>query len=157
MKKLAVSTAAVIAAFGPPAILATSIDMFGGHIQDDMALRIEFLKTVVKIAVWGVCAAATVVNDGPGFVAQRVVSMIVNIGCAVAQARTSTPEDIDRAVTLALAYPSGPLAWGDAVGPATILRILENVCRLTGDPRYRPTPWLRRRARLGVSLLTPEG
>ena len=101
-------------------------------------------------------APATVVNDGPGFVAQRVVSMIVNIGCAVAQARTSTPEDVDRAVTLALAYPSGPLAWGDAVGPATILRILENVFRLTGDPRYRPAPWLRRRARLGVSLLTPE-
>jgi len=26
----------------------------------------------------------------------------------------------------------------------------------TGDPRYRPTPWLRRRALLGKSLLTPE-
>ena len=102
-------------------------------------------------------APATVVNDGPGFVAQRVVAMIVNVGCAVAQARTSTPEDIDRAVTLALAYPFGPLAWGDAVGPATILRVLENVYRITGDPRYRPTPWLRRRARLGVSLLMPEG
>ena len=99
---------------------------------------------------------ATVINDGPGFVAQRVVAMIVNIGCAVAQARTSTPEDIDQAVTLALAYPYGPLAWGDAVGPATILRVLQNIYRITGDPRYRPTPWLRRRAQLGVSLLTPE-
>ena len=101
-------------------------------------------------------APATVINDGPGFVAQRVVAMIVNIGCAVAQARTSTPEDIDQAVTLALAYPYGPLAWGDAVGPATILRVLQNIYRITGDPRYRPTPWLRRRAQLGVSLLTPE-
>ena len=62
MKKLAVSTTTVIAAFGPPVILATSVDMFGGHIQDDMALRIEFLKTVAKIAVWGVCAAVAVVN-----------------------------------------------------------------------------------------------
>jgi 3-hydroxybutyryl-CoA dehydrogenase len=25
-----------------------------------------------------------------------------------------------------------------------------------GDPRYRASPWLKRRARLGVSLLTPE-
>jgi 3-hydroxybutyryl-CoA dehydrogenase len=24
------------------------------------------------------------------------------------------------------------------------------------DPRYRPSPWLKRRAKLGVSLLTPE-
>ena len=62
MKKLAVSTATAIAAFGLPAILATSADMFGGHIQDEWALRLEFLKTVAKIAVWGVCAAATVVN-----------------------------------------------------------------------------------------------
>lgn len=62
MKNLAVSTAAVIAAFGLPAILATSVDMFGGHIQDEWTLRLEFLKTVVKIAVWGVCAATTVVN-----------------------------------------------------------------------------------------------
>ena len=100
--------------------------------------------------------SATVINDGPGFVAQRVVAMIVNIGCAVAQARTSTPEDIDQAVTLGLGYPYGPLAFGDAVGPATILRVLTNIFKLSGDPRYRPTPWLRRRAQLGVSLLVPE-
>ena len=24
------------------------------------------------------------------------------------------------------------------------------------EPRYRPSPWLKRRAKLGVSLLTPE-
>jgi 3-hydroxybutyryl-CoA dehydrogenase len=24
------------------------------------------------------------------------------------------------------------------------------------EPRYRPSPWLRRRAQLGVSLSTPE-
>ena len=99
---------------------------------------------------------ATVINDGPGFVAQRVVSMIVNIGCAVAEARTSSPEDIDQAITLALAYPSGPLAWGDIIGPTTVLRVLQNIYKLTGDPRYRPTPWLRRRAQLGVSLLVSE-
>ena len=62
MKKLAISTATIIAAFGLPAILATSVDMLGGHIQDEWTLRLEFLKTVIKLAVWGTCAAATVVN-----------------------------------------------------------------------------------------------
>jgi 3-hydroxybutyryl-CoA dehydrogenase len=28
--------------------------------------------------------------------------------------------------------------------------------RLTGDMRYRPSPWLWRRAGLGLSLLTEE-
>ena len=98
----------------------------------------------------------TVIHDSAGFVTQRIVSLIVNIGCAVAQARTATPEDIDQAVTLGLRYPYGPLAFGDVLGPAKILRILNAIHQLTGDPRYRPTPWLRRRAELGVSLLTLE-
>jgi len=99
---------------------------------------------------------ATVIGDTPGFIAQRAVAAICNIGCAVAQARTATPDDIDTAVVLALNYPMGPLSFGDAIGATTVLKILRNIQRLTGDPRYRPTPWLRRRAELGVSLLTPE-
>jgi 3-hydroxybutyryl-CoA dehydrogenase len=34
--------------------------------------------------------------------------------------------------------------------------VLENMQDLYGDPRYRPSPWLKRRALLGVSLLTAE-
>jgi 3-hydroxybutyryl-CoA dehydrogenase len=37
-----------------------------------------------------------------------------------------------------------------------VLQILENMYAFYGDPRYRPSPWLKRRALLGVSLLTPE-
>jgi 3-hydroxybutyryl-CoA dehydrogenase len=94
--------------------------------------------------------------DSPGFVAQRVVAMIVNIGCDIAQQRIATPEDIDRAVQLGLGYPRGPLAMGDAIGAARILAILEALSAFTRDPRYRPSAWLIRRARLGVSLLTGE-
>ncbi|MCG6952680.1 MAG: hypothetical protein LJE90_09935, partial [Betaproteobacteria bacterium] len=43
-----------------------------------------------------------------------------------------------------------------ALGPARILTILEAMHALYQEPRYRPSPWLRRRARLGISLLTPE-
>jgi len=99
---------------------------------------------------------ATMVNDAPGFVAQRIVAMICNVGCSVAQMGIASPEDIDKAVTLGLNYPYGPLAFGDRIGPARILRILDGIYGLTRDPRYRPSPWLTRRAKLGVSLLTPN-
>jgi 3-hydroxybutyryl-CoA dehydrogenase len=99
---------------------------------------------------------ATVVSDGPGFVAQRIVAMICNVGCSVAQYGVASPEDIDKAVTLGLNYPYGPLAFGDRIGPARILRILNGIYGLYRDPRYRPSPWLTRRAKLGVSLLTPD-
>jgi 3-hydroxybutyryl-CoA dehydrogenase len=34
---------------------------------------------------------------------------------------------------------------------------LRGLYNFYGDPRYRPSPWLIRRATLGVSLLTTEG
>jgi len=37
-----------------------------------------------------------------------------------------------------------------------VLTILENMHDFYAEPRYRPSPWLRRRAKLGVSLLSPE-
>ncbi len=83
--------------------------------------------------------------------------MIVNIGCDIAQQRIASVEDIDTAVKLGLGYPDGPLAMGDRLGPARILAILEAMQRLSGDPRYRPSPWLRRRAMLGISLTAAEG
>lgn len=98
----------------------------------------------------------TVMRDSPGFIAQRVVAMICNIGCSIAQMKTASPADIDKAVTLGLNYPNGPLRFGDVVGARRIHAVLENMYRLLGDPRYRPNIWMTRRARLGVSLLTPE-
>ncbi len=98
----------------------------------------------------------TVIRDSAGFVAQRILAMIVNIGCSIAQSGAATPEDIDKAVTLGLGYPHGPLAFGDFLGAGRVLEILISIFETTGDPRYRPTPWLRRRALLGKSLLTPE-
>jgi 3-hydroxybutyryl-CoA dehydrogenase len=101
--------------------------------------------------------AVSRIHDSPGFVAQRVLATIVNIACDIAQQRIASPEDIDAAVTLGLGYPRGPLAWGDALGPGRVLKALEALHTATGDPRYRASPWLSRRARLGVSLLTAEG
>ena len=98
----------------------------------------------------------TVIRDSGGFVAQRIIACIVNIGCDIAQQRVASPADIDRAVTLGLGYPKGPLAFGDAIGPRQILTVLENMQDVYGDPRYRPSPWLKRRALLGASLLTEE-
>ena len=97
-----------------------------------------------------------VLRDSPGFVAQRIIACIINIASQVASRGIAAPQDIDRAVTLGLNYPHGPLAWADALGPQRVLTILEGVQGCTGDPRYRPDPWLRRRAQLGVSMLTPD-
>ena len=98
----------------------------------------------------------SLIRDSAGLIAQRIVAAIVNIGCDIAQQRIAAPADIDRAVSLGLGYPRGPLALGDALGAPMILAILEAMQAFYGDPRYRPSPWLKRRALLGVSLFTEE-
>jgi 3-hydroxybutyryl-CoA dehydrogenase len=98
----------------------------------------------------------SVIRDSAGFVAQRVVAHIVNVGCDIMQMRICSPEDLDRAVMLGLGYPKGPLGMGDAIGAMKILEVLEAMHAFYQEPRYRPSPWLKRRALLGVSLLTPE-
>jgi len=98
----------------------------------------------------------TVCRDSPGFIAQRIVAMIVNIGCSIAQSRTAQPADIDKAVTLGLNYPHGPFQFGDVLGPERVYKVLSAMYRIYGDPRYRASIWLTRRARLGVPLATQE-
>jgi 3-hydroxybutyryl-CoA dehydrogenase len=100
--------------------------------------------------------AVTPIHDSAGFIAQRILATIINIACDIAQQRIATPKDIDRAVQLGLNYPHGPLAFGDLIGPARIHAILLHLQAASGDPRYRPSPWLSRRARLNASLLTEE-
>lgn len=94
----------------------------------------------------------SLITESVGFVAQRVLAMVVNLGCDMAQQAIATVDDINAAVRLGLAYPSGPIEWGDIVGADKILLTLERMVQLTHDPRYRPSPWLQRRCRLNLSL-----
>jgi 3-hydroxybutyryl-CoA dehydrogenase len=100
--------------------------------------------------------AVSVIRDSGGFVTQRVIAAIVNIASDICQQRICSPKDLETAVTLGLGYPLGPLAMGDRWGPANVLEVLFNMQTVYGDPRYRPSPWLRRRGAIGLSLLHEE-
>lgn len=97
-----------------------------------------------------------VINDSAGFIAQRLLAAVVNLGCEIAQRGVAAPEAIDRAVRLGLRYPMGPLEWADEVGSKTIVEILEGILASTGDARYRTSRWLARRASAGISCLTED-
>ena len=95
----------------------------------------------------------SVIAESVGFVSQRILAMVINLACDIAQQQIATASDIDKAVKLGLGYPYGPISWGDVLGSDRILLILERIYKNTGDQRYRPSPWLSRRARLNLSLL----
>lgn len=96
--------------------------------------------------------AVSMLHDSGGFVTQRVLATIVNIASDICQQRICSPQDLETGVTLGLGYPQGPLAMGDQWGSRNFLEVLTNLQTTYGDPRYRPSPWLRRRAVLGLSL-----
>src|SRR5712692_3282254 len=137
-----------------------AVDPLFGFRKRRTLMTTPVTRPEVRDAAHGLLAAdgvpVSLIKDSPGFVAQRVVAHIVNVGCDIMQMRIASPEDLDRAVMLGLGYPRGPLGLGDALGPQKILAVLEAMHAFFLEPRYRPSPWLKRRARLGVSLLTPE-
>lgn len=94
----------------------------------------------------------SMIAESIGFVAQRVLAMVINLGCDIAQQNIATVDDINAAVRLGLGYPYGPIEWGDHLGADKILLILERISSLTHDPRYRPSPWLQRRVALNLPL-----
>jgi 3-hydroxybutyryl-CoA dehydrogenase len=137
-----------------------AVDMFGRFpgrrtLMKTPVTRPEILGAAVAALSAGT-TPVTVINDSPGFVVQRLLAMIVNVGTRIAELRIAAPGDIDIAVELGLNYPKGPLAFGDALGPARVLAVLDGMHTITLDPKYRATTWLRRRARLNVSLHTPD-
>lgn len=126
--------------------------------------RRVLMTTITTDSSWRDCAhclfaadggSVSVIRDSAGFVSQRVLAQVINIACDMAQQRVARPRDIDCAIRLGLGYPQGPLSWGDTLGAEKILQVLERLYAFYCDPRYRPSPWLMRRAWLGLSLLSP--
>jgi 3-hydroxybutyryl-CoA dehydrogenase len=115
-------------------------------------------EAVERLAVFlrGAGYSIAVIKDSPGFVAPRILSMVANLGCEVAQNGIAAPRDIDLSMRLAQNYPRGPLEWADFLGPRYVYDTLRQLQEITGSDRYRPSVWLRRRALLGAAIHTPD-
>jgi 3-hydroxybutyryl-CoA dehydrogenase len=83
----------------------------------------------------------------------RVLVMLINEAVDAVYMRVASPADVETAMTKGVNYPKGLLAWGDEIGPDTVLHRLEALQAEYGEDRYRPSPLLRRRVREGGSLL----
>ena len=101
-------------------------------------------------------AAISAIHDSPGFVGQRISAAVANLGAEMAQIGTASPDDIDTAMTLGLNYPRGPLALAEHMRPRNVLAILGGLQAATGEERYRPSQWLRRRALLDLPMATAD-
>ena len=84
----------------------------------------------------------------------RTLAMLVNEAVDAVHRRVASAADVETAMTRGVNYPRGLLAWGDEIGPASILRRLEELQDEYGEDRYRPSVLLRRRVRERRPLLS---
>ena len=69
--------------------------------------------------------ATVQVADAPGGVLVRTVCCLVNEAAFVLQEKIASSAEIDRAMQLGVAYPFGPLEWGDRIGLDHVLAVME--------------------------------
>ncbi|HEY5370250.1 MAG TPA: 3-hydroxyacyl-CoA dehydrogenase family protein [Hanamia sp.] len=84
----------------------------------------------------------TFVDDEPGFVSARVISMIINEAFFTLGQNISSMEEIDVAMKSGTNYPQGPFEWAKETGIENIYHLLEKLSRK--DDRYLPAPALHK-------------
>ena len=81
-------------------------------------------------------------NDVAGLALMRTVCCLANEAADVMTWTGTRAADIDTAMRLGTAYPVGPLAWADAIGPSRVAAVLANLQAHYGEVRYRRAPAL---------------
>ncbi|MDE0852830.1 MAG: 3-hydroxyacyl-CoA dehydrogenase PaaC [Nevskia sp.] len=96
--------------------------------------------------------SVSVLGDLPGLVVLRTVAMLTNEAADAVLQAVATVADIDRAMTLGVNYPLGPLAWADRIDLGYVLGALDALHLTYGDDRYRASLLLRQSAAAGSTF-----
>ncbi len=89
------------------------------------------------------------VKEAPGFVVNRLLVPMMNEAFNLLQEGVASAEDIDKAMKLGTNMPMGPFELADYTGIDIGLDVMEVLYRETGDPKFRPSPLLRKYVRAG--------
>ena len=81
-------------------------------------------------------------GDSPGFLTNRILMPMINEAIYALRAGVGGEEDIDRAMTLGMRHPMGPLALADFIGLDTCLAVLRVMQSGLGDDKFAPCPLL---------------
>ncbi|WP_405382412.1 3-hydroxyacyl-CoA dehydrogenase family protein [Maribacter sp. LLG6340-A2] len=84
----------------------------------------------------------TMVNDYPGFVANRILMPMINEAIETLHHGVAGVQEIDTVMKLGMAHPMGPLQLADFIGLDVCLSILNVMYDGFKNPKYAPSPLL---------------
>jgi 3-hydroxybutyryl-CoA dehydrogenase len=83
-----------------------------------------------------------VVNDYPGFIANRILMPMINEAVYSLYEGVAGVEEIDTVMKLGMAHPMGPLQLADFIGLDVCQAIMRVLHEGFGNPKYAPCPLL---------------
>ncbi len=111
--------------------------------EETLELSLDFIKSLGKETV--------VVKDSPGFVTNRIITLVMNEAAKLLEESLASIEDIDKIEKLSHNWPMGPFELADLVGIDVIVDLLEGIYQQTGWERYKPAPLLKRMVEIGYT------
>ncbi|UCF58299.1 MAG: 3-hydroxyacyl-CoA dehydrogenase family protein [Candidatus Bathyarchaeota archaeon] len=129
--------------FNPPQLMKL-IEIIRGAKTSD-----ETVDIIVNVSKKMGKETVIVKKDSPGFIVNRILIPALNEAISLVHEGIADPEDVDKAITLGLNWPMGPIKLLDYLGLDTTLSIAE-LLRDELDPKYRPCPLLRQMVRAGL-------
>jgi 3-hydroxybutyryl-CoA dehydrogenase len=129
--------------FMNPVPIMKLVEVIRGLKTDDQTTKLikELSEKMGKIPVE--------VNDGPGFVSNRVLIPMINEAVFCLMDGTGTAESIDNVMKLGMNHPMGPLALADLIGLDVCLDIMNVLYEGFNDSKYRPCPLLKKMVQAG--------
>ena len=111
--------------------------------EDTLKISLGFVQSLGKETV--------VVKDSPGFVTNRIVTLVMNEAAKLLEEDLASIEDIDKIERLSHNWPMGPFELADLVGIDVVVDLLEGIYQQTGWERYKPAPVLKRMVEIGYT------
>ncbi len=130
--------------FMNPVPVMELVEVIRGQLTSDETTRrtMDLARTLGKTPVEA--------NDFPGFISNRVLLPMINEAVNALMEGAATRDAIDSIMKLGMRHPMGPLELADFIGLDVCLHIMEVLHDGFGDPRYRPSPLLRRMVDAGL-------
>ena len=111
------------------------------EIINGYATNKDVTETIVNLSK-AIGKVPCVVNDYPGFVANRILMPMINEAIYTLYENVAGVNEIDTVMKLGMAHPMGPLQLADFIGLDVCLSILQVLYNGFGNPKYAPCPLL---------------